>query len=164
MTYLQYYRERNHVLDIPDDDIIVRHCPSEMFDRMPKHCQMHGRKPWEPVVTAPEMMPKCRECWNRELDFRNVPCEILYKQTDRTKGLPIENFLNSLNYAPDGKIRLALRIAAEILESELFLEAYPIIAEREWMKKVLTRVLWKNKVSTEDGRAIFSELSGEYTE
>lgn len=71
---------------------------------------------------------------------------------------------DNLEHEVFGKQMLAIRIANEILESENFLEAYPVNPEPEWMKKVLTRVLWKNGVSTEAGRAIFSELAERYEE
>lgn len=63
-----------------------------------------------------------------------------------------------------GKQMLAIRIANEILISENFLEAYPDTSDAEKIKKVLTRVLWKNGVSTEDGRKFFLELSENYQE
>lgn len=68
----------------------------------------------------------------------------------------------NLRHEPFGKQMLAIRIANEILDSENFLEAYPVTDDPEKIKKVLTRVLWKNGVSTEAGRKYFKELSESY--
>lgn len=64
-----------------------------------------------------------------------------------------------LERTPELKRRLVVRIAEEILESEAFSEAYPRTDKPEELKAILTRVLWKNRVSTESGRAIFSYLA-----
>lgn len=73
-----------------------------------------------------------------------------------------EELIEELEQTTELKRRLAVRIAMDILESEAFMEGYPGGLSREEMIEVLTRVLWKNKVSTEDGRAIFAELAEEY--
>lgn len=73
--------------------------------------------------------------------------------------LTSERLYSELLHTPELKRRLAVRIAMEILESEAFSEAYPRTDKPEELKAILTRVLWKNRVSTESGRAIFSYLA-----
>ena len=62
-----------------------------------------------------------------------------------------EQLLEGLRKTPELKRRLVMRVAADLLESEAFLEAYPHLETEEQIKTALTRLLHKNKVSTIDG-------------
>ena len=69
-----------------------------------------------------------------------------------------EQLLEGLRKTPELKRRLVMRVAADLLESEAFLEAYPHLE----IKTALTRLLHKNKVSTIDGRRMAAELAESY--
>ena len=73
-----------------------------------------------------------------------------------------EQLLEGLRKTPELKRRLVMRVAADLLESEAFLEAYPHLETEEQIKTALTRLLHKNRVSTADGRRIAAELAGSY--
>ena len=73
-----------------------------------------------------------------------------------------EQLLEGLRKTPELKRRLVMRVAADLLESEAFLEAYPHLETEEQIKTALTRLLHKNKVSTIDGRRMAAELAESY--
>lgn len=73
-----------------------------------------------------------------------------------------EQLLEGLRKTPELKRRLVMRVAADLLESEAFLEAYPHLETEEQIKTALTRLLHKNKVSTIDGRRMVAELAESY--
>ena len=73
-----------------------------------------------------------------------------------------EQLLEGLRKTPKLKRRLVMRVAADLLESEAFLEAYPHLETEEQIKTALTRLLHKNKVSTIDGRRMAAELAESY--
>ena len=73
-----------------------------------------------------------------------------------------ERLLEGLRKTPELKRRLVMRVAADLLESEAFLEAYPHLETEEQIKTALTRLLHKNKVSTIDGRRMAAELAESY--
>lgn len=73
-----------------------------------------------------------------------------------------EQLLEGLRKTPKLKRRLVMRVVADLLESEAFLEAYPHLETEEQIKTALTRLLHKNKVSTIDGRRMAAELAESY--
>ena len=73
-----------------------------------------------------------------------------------------ERLLEGLRKTPELKRRLVMRVAADLLESEAFLEAYPRLETEEQIKTALTRLLHKNRVSTIDGRRMAAELAESY--
>ena len=77
-------------------------------------------------------------------------------------GMSEEQLLEGLRKTPELKRRLVMRVAADLLESEAFLEAYPHLETEEQIKTALTRLLHKNKVSTIDGRRMAAELAESY--
>jgi CII-binding regulator of phage lambda lysogenization HflD len=82
-----------------------------------------------------------------------------YKET-----LSNERLMQELTKTPEMKRRLVVRLALDILESEAFLEAYPRTENLDELKEILTRVLHKNRVSTETGRTLLKSLAESYSE
>ena len=67
-----------------------------------------------------------------------------------------------MEIAPVGKRRIALRIAAELLETEAFMETCPAPDGPDDLKKMLTRLLHRDRVNTMDGRNLFRQLATDY--
>lgn len=168
MTYLQKYHE-THGTEIPEDELVRLHCPAEYFGIPKGRCREVSSGELEAVKITEETEAKCRECWNRsyeEPDFqeKNFPMAFATKCRPVMEKPFMLELLKRMEHQPLGKQKLAARIALDILESEQFLEAYPNTRDPERIKNVLTRVLTKNRVSTEEGRKILRELSESYEE
>jgi len=74
----------------------------------------------------------------------------------------MQGLIREMQGQPVGKQRLAAKIAVAILESEEAFTGYPRTTDGNRIKKVLTQVLRRYRVSTEDGRALFGELAESY--
>lgn len=167
MTYLERYRKE--IGELNDHDVVSFHCPAEYFGTrifVCEKCNMFSQVPGGVAAVDSDLYDICSECWREECGESKF-AEPLYFgcKSKRAEEKPfVKAFLDELTFAPVGKQKLALKIANDILESEVFFQSYPISRDPNWLKKVLTRVLWKNRISTEDGKAIFRDLAESYQE
>lgn len=161
MTYLEAMKINRP--DMEETEILQFFCPSQFFGVRKEPCDTMGGG-LRAVPITKEVIRKCRECWLQEVNGSGYPVAFMTKVTNLYDKDYMKEIADAMRDQPLGKKKLAARIAVDILESEQFLEAYPKTTDPERIKKVLTRVLTGNRVSTEDGRKIFKELSESYLE
>lgn len=162
MTYLEKYREMGG--RSTDEDAVRFCCPAEFFGEPKEHCQRQESESWVPVVVTEAITDQCRDCWNQEYEEHGHPTQYMSKLRDVMEKDFMQALIREMQCQPVGKQRLAARIATEIVESEEAFTGYPSTTDGNRIKKVLTQVLHRYRVSTEDGQGLFRELAEHYRE
>lgn len=157
MTYLESMKYKHP--EMGEAEIIQMWCPSKFFGIQKEHCKNMGES-LRAVPITKDLMSKCRACWEQEadVDTSHYPKAFMTKTTELYEKEYMQDIAEAMHNQPEGKKKLAARIAVDILESEQFLEAYPKTTDPERIKKRLTLVLTGNRVSAEDGKRILREL------
>ncbi len=163
MTYLEKYREMGGK-KIEEEELVRFYCPAEFFGVPKEHCQRQGSEDWVPVVVTEAVSDQCRDCWNQEYDEGDHPTQYMSKLRDVMEKDFMQALIRQMQGQPVGKQRLAARIAVAIMESEMAFTGYPRTTDGNRIKKVLTQVLHRYRVSTEDGQRLFRELAERYRE
>ena len=152
-TSCGFVREKYYEIEISagrSGCLCVRDVQGQGFCRIPR---------WPPCgETGRSSTTKKRPAVNRAEMRQDMNEDILTHGETMSE----EQLLEGLRKTPELKRRLVMRVAADLLESEAFLEAYPHLETEEQIKTALTRLLHKNKVSTIDGRRMAAELAESY--
>lgn len=169
MTFLDAMKIKYPEMIIGSDELTLnwlayRYCPAQFFGAARTPCEDVPGGRFEPFQETEASLAKCRECWLKEYE-NDFSCAMKFREKHGFSYFPIEvrELVGDLmRGGSPARKALALRVAREILYSERSLEYFDVGQSKEYLKKVLTHYLWKNRVSTEDGRAFLLEMAEEY--
>lgn len=168
MTYLELLRymhpELFHGYRYDAVCVIRKFCPAQFFGKPGSPCMKVEADEFGRMIIAGENEQKCLDCWNQEYRQDRIAGDYCEKREDSSLPFLMEELMGNMAKESYQKQMLAIRIANEILQSEAFMEYYPITRSQGKIENVLTQFLRRNKVSTEDGRRIFKGLSERYLE
>lgn len=137
------------------EDLIAYHCPGDYL-KNGAYCEGCQSRFLDKDIYS--CVPACEKCWNSEY-AEGIPAPYNIKFKDHRSLDATRDLLARVNDCPAPKVKLALAIASLILDSEVFLTGYPENLTPEQTEAALTRILWKNHVSTADGKEMFQRLS-----
>lgn len=159
MTYLERLKAKE--LSGEDEERVRYSCPADYFGVPSELCSRTEAGP-SGVADTENVKDICHECWNREYDVTNLPREHRSKSNRVLEDSHVVEMLEAMQHSTVPKRRIVAEIATMILESEAFMSAYPFTTDMEQIKRILTRFLKKNRVSTENGRALLRQLAESY--